>query len=285
MTFFTGHRPDPPEVVARRPKLHLHPRIGAIRATPIPLKTNNRAKLDSSVGGPGILDQGQTSSCEGHAHASAITLYFACLGKPIPLVSPVGLYQGALLLQRQPNTDGTLPPLSDDGTEPSLIIQAMSEFGASSADTYGNYPADPSTITSEPTLAQLEAEQNFVLNGAYFMASTGDDKVRDLMACLAAGEFVTDAIPASGPEFQGYSGGVLGALSGPIDHANLIVDYEWDGSNLSSVIVYCANSWGMQWGAALAPGISGGMYQANRAYVDQAADFCVMNLTATGSEA
>ena len=276
MTYRTGRLADPADVVARRPGVHLHPAIRAMRAAPLPLATNNRVMLDPSRGGPGILDQGQTGSCEGHAHASAVTLYFACLGKAIPLVSPVGLYTGARIVSRQPDADGTLPALSDDGTEPGLIVQAMQTLGACSAATWGDYPADPVTINDEPTLAKLEAEADFTLDGAYFITSSGDQKVRDLMGCLAAGIPVTDAIPASGPEFQGYTGGVLGALSGPIDHANLIVDYEWDGTNLSSIVLHCVNSWGM-WGEA-------GQYRASRPYLDQAEDLCVMALTATGSE-
>ena len=112
---------------------------------------------------------------------------------------------------------------------------------------------------------------------------------------------VTDAIPASGPEFQGYNGGILGALSGPTDHANLIVDYQWVGSSAdwqtfvtalqqgaasqaaalaTNLILHCVNSWSTTWGEGDAVStMTGGMYRANTDYLDQAQDLCVLDLS------
>lgn len=285
MTLHTGRLPDHPAVVAARPKFHLHPDAARLRSAQLPTSTANRSRLLVANGGPGILNQGQTGSCEGHAHAAATTLFFALRGTPIPLVSPVGWYQGALMLQRQPKSDGTLPYLSDDGTTAWTILQAASLFGVASAQTYGLYPANPATITKEPELLQLEAEQAFVLGGAYFINSIGDQRCFDVMACLAAGIPVTMALAASGPDFQGYHGGVLGVTSGPIDHANYFVDYEWDGANLGSLVLHCVNSWGVGWGEPDSlSGASGGTYRANRFFLAQAEDLCVMDLIATGVE-
>lgn len=77
MTFHKGYRSDPEVVRQRRPKFHLLKAARGLGAAPLPLSTNNRQYLLPSAGGPGILNQFQTSSCEGHAHASGITLRFA----------------------------------------------------------------------------------------------------------------------------------------------------------------------------------------------------------------
>lgn len=272
----TGYRPDPHVVVQRRPKFHLLKAGRGLGVSPLPLATNNRAHMAPSVGGPGILQQGNTNACEGHAHASGVTLRYAIQGTPIPLASPICIYQGALMLQRGTNPDGTLPPLRDDGTEPSLIIQAMRQWGIASAAKWGNFPADPATICNEPTLAQLETAGDFELTGAYFLESSGDQFCTDLMTALAAGYVCTGAIAASGAAFQSYSGGVLPALDNAVDHATLWVDYSWDGSNLSSLVVYGVNSWGEGWGESSAPGIGGGMYRASRDFVAKYSGDCAV---------
>jgi intein/homing endonuclease len=222
-------------------------------------------------------------NCEGHAHASGITLRFALLGTPIPIVSPVGVYDVARLISRTPNADGTVPALSDDGTEPNLVISGLSEWGACSAVTWGDYPASSATINDEPTPQDMMLAGDFKLDGAYFLTSTGDQYITDLMTALAAGYPCSDAIAASGSAFQGYTGGVLGPLDDAVDHANLIVDYEWDGSNLSSVVAYCVNSWSASWGEADVAGLAGGMYRANRDFLAKySSSTCVLDVSAIG---
>lgn len=285
----TGHRPDPEAVRQRRAGFHLLKWRCGIGASALPLSTNNRAFLATAQGGPGMLDQdaeGGTSSCEGHGHASAITLRFAIKQKPIKLVSPDGIYKVARMISRVPNADGTLPPLQDTGTEPSLVIAGIQEWGVCSADTWGYFPVSPATINLEPTPQQLMADAEFKLNGAYFMQSSGDQFVTDLMTALAAGFPVTSAIAASGSAFQQYTGGVLGALDDGVDHASLWVDFTWNGTDLSSVVFYGVNSWGVGWGESDAPGIAGGMYRFNRDFAAKyAQDACVIDVSSTGSEA
>ena len=127
-----GHIPDHPAVVAARAGIHLHPKYAAIRATPLPLASTNRPTLLPSAGGPGILNQNDTGSCEGHAHASGVTLRLALAGTPLPeVVSPVGLYLGALLVDRTPNADGSWTLGASDltgltVTPPASFIAALS---------------------------------------------------------------------------------------------------------------------------------------------------------------
>lgn len=261
-----GHRPDPAEVVARRKGFHLLSARARMSANALPLSVD-LTRYVTGNGGPGILDQGSTSSCEGHAHAGAISVRFAVLGTPIPLPSPIGIYTMARCVGGRPGA-----ALVDDGTEPSLAIAAIQEWGVASAETWGNYPADPGTINAAPSLAELEVASDFMLRGGYFLQSSGDQKVRDIMTALAAGYPVVMALPASGAGFNGYASGILGALDGPVDHANYVVGYEVKSlGDYSSVVVKCVNSWGMLWGMQ-------GMYKGNRAFVDQLADCCALDV-------
>jgi hypothetical protein len=265
-----GHRPDPPDVAARRKGFHLLRAKRSLVSAELPLSVD-LTQFVTGPGGPGIFDQGSTGSCEGHAHAGAITTRFAALAMPIPTVSPIGIYTLARCIGRQPNADGSLPALTDDGTEPSLAIAAVQEWGVTSAATWGNFPADPSTINENPEFSELEEASDFRLLGAYFLQSAGDQKVIDIMTALAAGYPVAMALPASGAEFNDYTGGILGALDGPVDHANYLVGYELSSpGNYGSVVVKCVNSWG-KWG-------EGGMYRGNRAFVDQLEDCCVIDV-------
>jgi len=172
----TGYRPDPPDIVIRRNGYHLFAARKGITVSPLPLSTNNRQWLLPSKGGPGILNQGQTGSCVGHALAAATTLRFALQLKPISLVSPIGWYNVARSIDRGPDVHGNLPALQDQGSEPSQAIRGAQEWGVESAATWGNYPADPKTINNEATLKQLEDAAEFTLNGAYFLNSTGNQR-------------------------------------------------------------------------------------------------------------
>lgn len=285
--FGTGHKPDPEIVRQRRSKFHMLSAQRGLGAVPWPLSTNNRQFLQVSAGGPGILNQGPTSACEGHAPASGITLSCAIRKKPVPLISPIGLYTMARVLARTPNADGTLPPLTDDGTEPSLVLQAAQQWSILSAASWGNYPANPMTINSEPTFAELESSGTSAFGGGYFLTSSGDQFCKDVMTAMAAGYVLTGAIAASGATFQNYRGGILPALDDQVDHATLWIDYEWDGTNLSSLVVYGANSWGGEpggWGESDAPGITGGMYRGNRDFLCAYNQDCaVLDVTVNGS--
>ncbi|MHB8330780.1 MAG: C1 family peptidase [Acidiferrobacteraceae bacterium] len=285
MTYCTGHIPDHPAVVARRLGLHHFRGIGAMRTAPLG-PTSNRAKLW------GIWDQHDASGCEGCAHASGVTLRLALAGTPLSEpVSNVGLYLGALLVDRQPNPDGTLPALIDQGTMPSSILTAMGLWGSCGASAWGQQPMSGATMWSdpttqaliEPTPEKLYAESSFKLGGAYFIQSTGNQKILDIMAALAAGFPVSIAIPASGQDFQGYKGGVLGALSGPVDHANLLVDVlSWDGKDPTTAVFVGVNSWNQAWGEG-EPGnpsnITGGMYRCNSDFIAGLQDACILDVT------
>ena len=268
-----GHRPDPPDVRARRAGFHiLKSKRGFAEQLPLSV---DLSPFVTAPGGPGILDQRDSSSCEGHAHAGAIATRFARNGAPIALPSPIGIYTLARCIGRQPDANGNLPALTDDGTEPSLVVRAIQEWGVSSATTWGHYPADTATVNQEPTQEELERSSDFKLLGAYFMQSVGDQLVIDIMTALAAGYPVSMGLPASGQEFNAYRGGILGALSGPVDHANYIVGYTLPATGAySQVVMTSVNSWSSGWG-------EGGMYRFGRALVDQLEDCCAVDVIAS----
>jgi hypothetical protein len=298
-----GHIDDHPAVVARRLGLHLFHGIGAMRASSLSRATTNRAKLW------GLWNQFDSSGCEGCDHSSGITLRLAVAGTPLSEpVSNVGLYLGALTVDRVPNADGTLPPLLDSGTMPSSILTAASTWGSVGASVWGQQPMSSGTLYQKPSDSnspliapppeKFFAESNFKLNGAYFVQSTGLQKVLDILVALTAGFPVSIAIPASGQDFQGYSGGVIGATTGPVDHANLIVDYTWTGtqdqftawqggaSGLDGYLVgHGVNSWGGvgckdggTWGEVDSVNGLGGQYRFNRSFFDQAQDSCILDI-------
>ena len=311
MTYATGHLPDHPEVVKTRRGVHLLPGFKA--TTVLPLVTTNRANLDASKGGPGVLNQKSLGGCEGMGNGSAGTLRLANLGVSKGLLSPIQLYLGALMCDQTLQPDGTLTVVTDTGTMPQSIQNAWQTFGAKLAATDPQYPVadDLSNIYKEPTvptsplilpaMETLYGDGSFRYSGAYFVTATGGQRLLQALSVLATGRTLTDSIPASGAQFQGYTGGILGALSGPIDHCNHILDYEWTGttaqfasftaalangdtttaSSLDSYLVlHCVNSWGLGWGEADAVSAqTGGLYRANIDYFNQAVDLCVIDIS------
>lgn len=310
----TGHLQDLPEVVKRRVGLHLHPAILGIMAIAValPMATANRASMAPAKGGPGILNQNDVGGCEGCAHASGGTLRLALMGQSKGLISNTALYLGALMIDRTLNPDGTLSTVTDTGTMPSSIVSAWQTFGAQLAAQDAQYPmisstlyqtpSDPNSPLILPSVSKLYESSPYRFTGAYFIQSQGPARLLDALTTLASGRPITDAIPASGNAFQQYTGGILGALTGPTDHANLIVDYEWTGSStdwfaftqalqqnnvaqvtaLASFLVFhCVNSWDVSWGEGdVLSTMPGGMYRANIDYFNQSQDLCVLDLAA-----
>ncbi len=309
--FSRGHLPDHEAVKKSRRGVHLLP--GLKMTTALPLATTNRAKLPVSSGGPGVLNQKGVGACEGFGHASAGTLRLANLGISKGLLSPVQLYLGALMCDQTLQADGTLSVVTDTGTMPQSIQNAWLTFGAKLASGDPQYPvaddnsniykdpADPNSPLLLPAMETLYGDGSLRYQGAYFVTATGSQRFLQAMNVLAAGRTMTDAIPASGSQFQSYSGGILGALSGPIDHCNHILDYEWSGTAeefasfvaalangddttvaklAPNLLWHCVNSWDVTWGEADAVSQqTGGLYRANSDYFTQAEDLCAIDIS------
>ncbi len=305
MTHQTGHLPDAPAVVDARVGLHLHPEYGAMKAGTMPPFTTNRQKLRW------LVNQTDIGGCEGCAHGSGTTLQLANDGTPLDEpVSHIGLYLQALMIDAPLNADGTLPWLVDVGTMPSSILGGMLTYGGAKQSVWGQMPMSSGTMYSrdsgapegaliQPSPTQLFGGRAFRLNGAYFLQSTGVALVRDLVRVMASGRVLTNAIRASGSAFQQYTGGVLGALSGAVDHAQLQADYTWTGaqsdmdafmggddSKATLLQIHGVNSWGGvgcpdggDWGEVDSLNLLGGQYRGNSAFIQSAEDWCVLDLT------
>jgi hypothetical protein len=313
MTYSTGHIPDHPIVVAKRPGLHLHPKFGAIMSTTpnLPMFTTNRTNLSAAKGGPDVINQDGVGGCEGCAHASAGTLRLANTGQSKGLISNSALYLGALMCDQTLLPNATLSTITDTGTMPSSIIQGWLTFGARLAandpqcpmqtSTMYKDPSDPNSPLILPAPEVLYSDSPYRYSGAYFITANGTEYLLQALSVLASGRTITDAIPASDSEFQKYTGGILGALSGPTDHANHILDYEWSGSSAdwttfltalaqgnstqsntlaSNLVFVCVNSWSTSWGEGdTMSEISGGLYRGNIDYFNQAESLCVIDIS------
>ena len=69
----TGYIADPPDVARFRNGFHLLAKRMGLSSSALPTSTTNRQFLPTSKGGPGLLNQHQTSSCTGYASAGAGT--------------------------------------------------------------------------------------------------------------------------------------------------------------------------------------------------------------------
>jgi hypothetical protein len=231
--------------------------------------------MDLSSFAPPIRDQNGFGMCVGEAYSCASNTRLAAAGTPVDAISPFCVYKLARCVDRY-GQGGLTVPLSDSGTTPGSAITALSNWGVVSEVTWGT--EDATTINAEPTLTELEEASDFILNGAYFLTSDSDQRYIDIMTALCSGFPVCMSLAASGDVFNNYTGGVLGSLSGPLDHENYCVGYTLSSvGDYASIVLKCVNSWGTSWGEA-------GFYRANRAFVDQCADWAVLDVVSTGKE-
>jgi hypothetical protein len=207
-----------------------------------------------------VMDQGQTSSCEGHSTAQALRIDFATQGAPLDWVpSPDALYRDMRCQERAPNADGTLPPLADTGGMTADMVTILRTCGMRAMGAPGiagsNSDIDPTTINAEPRLDQLDAEASdlVLVDAGAYAVDLSDPKTA--LAVIQAGlqakhpcriDIVCDSAmqawdPSKGPLDDGNpddpsAGG----------HAMCLTELEVlsDGSVKLGVL----NSWG-RWGA------------------------------------
>jgi hypothetical protein len=216
----------------------------------------------------------------------------AAQGTPIKLPSPPGNYTLArgkerkaerlaeLLAKRQgqPITmaiyraAGPLPPLVDIGTEPFWALTSLAEDGCPPFDLWGNFPVSPATINNEPTLKQLEAASAFKMNGFYRIDTTGEERMRDVLAALTLDRPVCMA-RHMGPWFNHYTSGILGAPQegDTLGHYIYADGFTWDGASTESLVLDCINSFGRDWGME-------GCLLANYDFLCSAFDIYVMDV-------
>jgi hypothetical protein len=242
VTYGKGFIPDPSEDIwtpARR-------LIGA--ATPPP-----RSSLDAFI--PGILDQGQTSSCVGHASMCARYTALSAHGTPEPLQSPAWAYKVGLAVDREDVNES----LVDAGSQPNQVARGVEEFGTVPFD---ECPTDEATITNEPTVYQLERASRTRLVGWRRITTRGDERVVDLQRAIVAKTPPMFAIEVD-QAFEDWSGaGVIQEMRGPSLGGHMLYLLDYETLSTGEVIFTFANSWGRSWGF-------GGLGRVGRRFVDR----------------
>jgi hypothetical protein len=212
---------------------------------------------------PTVFDQGQTSSCEGHAASAGIYAALQKIGAPLGFIpSMADLYRGARRLDR-----GHSSALADHGTEGNSVIRWMQEFGVRPMEVNetsdGRFSdCEVSTINSDPKLGDLERDGASILIGAYSILDTSR---ADVIAAYAQSLLAFGPIPTAS-----YVDSALfswNPAAGPIDSVNyddpkggehkiLCVGWRWtvNGAPASTFDPgarrewILRNSWGDQWG-------------------------------------
>lgn len=263
--FGKGHIPDPMG----------HMRTGFhVLAMALALSNTTPDGVNLSAHAPKNFDQGPTSACVGHARSGAIACSLSVAGHPLPWVpSPNDAYKMARCVDRVPNLDGSLEPLTDEGAMPNQAMRAMELWGTSPIGPMasdGRYSdCDPATINDEPTVRELERDSATKLIGEYGITSTGAQRVLDIRKALAAGFAICFAVQVD-DAFEAWTGGTpitapKGSLGG---HYLYAIGYRTDANG--KTILLFRNSWGtLEWGI-------NGDGQGDEAFIAAISDIVVM---------
>ena len=196
---------------------------------------------------PQVYDQGQTSSCTGHASSAAIK---SCLGTQISFYPSAWLNytNGRCMARIDYETLNTR--LTDDGCEPNQVFRGINAWGIRAM----NYPTSDgrisdcelSTINHEPTETDEEEASYDVLIGEYGITSKGSVRGLSVRQAVAGGYPVCLAVAGGSNAFQMYQAGqILSATSESLDHYVCLYGYRERVDN--SYIYRIRNSWG-DWG-------------------------------------
>jgi len=160
----------------------------------------------------------------------------------------------------------------DEGTYVSMAAEALKSFGVCREEKSATNPADrafwpfdlgtvPASgrerIFESPTWAVMREAYLHKIHAWYRLETTGDDRVRDVILALAAGNPVVYGTQVDG-QWQTYDGSVpLGTLKSRVlgGHATVLEGWE-PGKQL----FLGENSWGEDWGLT-GPDGTGGFYE------------------------
>jgi hypothetical protein len=235
------------------PEGHMRTPFARCKASRVTASSLLPPSADLRYNAPPVTDQGDTGSCTGHATSCAISTSLRCAG--IPLVfepSERGIYTIGRCIDRVPDTNGVLPPLTDDGAMPNQIDRGISEWGVrprlipATADGR-NSDCEVDTINQEPQLGDLESDAGNLMVGSYAITSSGQQKRIELMLALSSG-FACRFAYGVDAAFQVYAANSspLGAASVPSNHYLCALGYRFDDTG--HLIIIFRNSWGTSWG-------------------------------------
>ena len=215
------------------------------------------ADLYSST--PPVMDQGQSSSCTGHATACAISTSTTCHGRGLAFVpSPDGIYKVGRCVDRVPGPGGSIPLLDDGGAMPNQIWRGVTEWGIKEINAPtpdGRYSdVDPAHVNDSPTLDDFVADAALELMGQYQITSVGPQFVTDLCVALdmgyavAVGVFVDTAFENWGNNYtSGQSPLGVPDTNDPNGGGHYICLIGYTTVNGKRIFKF-RNSWGVGWG-------------------------------------
>ena len=247
----TGYRPSPAADLARFK--HVRHLFGSTA-----LGFPSEFSLEGHA--PDVLDQGPTTSCGGHGSSVGVGTNLSFKGTPLPWVaSPKGIYDGAREIQRTKLPDGSLSPLTDDGIEPTMLLQSLPLGGvrAMRAPTSdGRYSdCEPATVNVPETVDEDEEGQKDLLVGEYAIDPRDPTFPALVAGCIARGVPVGMGIPAAGP-FEAWGDGWSAArapLSAPTDFNaadHWVVCLAYRTLPDATLVFKIRNSWSKNWGNA-----------------------------------
>lgn len=251
--FGTGHIKDAPDERDYKARVML----GAPRNLP------PEASLEQHL--RGIRDQGQTSSCVGHAIGTAADTRLRKLGfMNTPDPSRVAIYTFARAMGRSSGSK----KLVDDGSQPRLAMKGIREWGTPSEK---DWPIDQATINDELPWDVMQKASAFRISQWHRIDSLGHGRVEDICNAIAQGYPVVFGVDVD-DNFMNYSG--KGAVAAPDPsnsyggHMMCLVGYTTENSER---IFRGVNSWGTGWG-------DGGLYWAHEGFIKDvtAGDFYVI---------
>lgn len=249
----------------RKPVSHLL--FGAERKISI---AETPKSVDLRSYGPGIMDQGHTSTC--YAHAPSAAIFGTAKGQGVQLApwfpravpSQKGIADAVRMIARSkklpPGFQGELPKFVDEGAMPVDVIEAIGTMGIRARRPLTpddrNSDVDPKTINDELGMFDdLGEERQTLLPGEHFLDEMASDYVAQLRATLAAKIWVCSGIfcdtrgrrsveewdpttgPLSEPDYNDPDGG---------GHYIVICGYDTMTDGTTEWI--WQNSWSARWG-------------------------------------
>ena len=253
MTHALGARRSHPDKIARTAPAHLHPKIRAALATPLP------SSVDLSPHAPPILDQGSTGSCTAHAIAAAVVITTGAAGKPLGFVpSPRLTYAATRAFERAAATPAgaTLPELTDSGAEIADVMSVLSADGVRPmmGPTSDGRISDvePANVNAEPAIEDLEVAATKPIVGPYTVDMAASNVSDVLAAALAAGiaidiAFLCDsAFQALGPGDVAQAPDTSDPSAG--GHSTCLDGYVTAADGTRQF--WLRNSWSIAWGTS-----------------------------------
>jgi hypothetical protein len=253
--------------------LGYRPNPSGYRSIPFGLRAEHRVKAPASFSLaqflPQVLDQNGSGSCTGCATAGALVVACASVDPLGWVPSQADLYRLGRALERMPRADGSVPPLTDNGAQPYLLMRAISEFGVRPMGPMapdGRYSdVDIAHVNDEPDLLSLEADATMLMVGEYGIYATGLQRAEAVRSAIAGGYPVCCAVPGGSQQWQAYGGGVIGATGEPLDHFVFIHSY-------SPGVYTIRNSWSADYG-------ENGDVRVNDAALSEFGDLFAMSVT------